>query len=71
MNVGTLKTSPGTSVVSWKDGKRQIRAALKAAVLNLTLYAELAHPRADAPMTAVEREQALLICAATQEVGEV
>jgi hypothetical protein len=46
-------------------------AACSVLVLNLTLYAELAHPRADAPMTAVEREQALLICAATQEVGEV
>ena len=36
MNVGTLKTSPGTSVVSWKDGKRQIRAALKAAGVRAT-----------------------------------
>jgi hypothetical protein len=30
-NIGTLATTPNTSVVVWKDGKRQIRAAAKAA----------------------------------------
>ena len=34
--IGTLKTTAGTSVVSWRDGKRQIRAALKAAGVKAT-----------------------------------
>jgi hypothetical protein len=33
--IGTLRTSVNTSVVSWKDGKRQIRAAAKAAGIKL------------------------------------
>ena len=33
MIIGSLKTSPNSSVVSWQDGKRQIRAAAKAAGL--------------------------------------
>jgi len=35
MNIGTLKTSPNSSVVSWQDGKRQIRAAAKKAGIAL------------------------------------
>ena len=44
--------------------------ACSVLVLNLTLYAELVRPRADAPITAGERDEVLAGCAATQEVGE-
>jgi hypothetical protein len=33
--IGTLRTSAGSSIVSWKDGKRQIRAAAKKAGIKL------------------------------------
>ena len=36
MLIGSLKTTPNTSVVVWKDGKHQIRAAAKAAGINVT-----------------------------------
>ena len=36
MEIGTLKTTPNTSVVVWKDGKRQIRALLKKAGIKPT-----------------------------------
>ena len=35
MIIGSLKTTPNSSVVSWQDGKRQIRAAAKAAGVNV------------------------------------
>jgi hypothetical protein len=35
MKIGLLSTTPGSSVVSWRDGKRQIRAAAKKAGIKL------------------------------------
>ena len=36
MKIGTLKSSPESSSVVWKDGKRQIRALLKKAGIKPT-----------------------------------
>ena len=36
MKIGVLSTTAGSSVVSWNDGKRQIRAAAKKAGIKLS-----------------------------------
>ena len=54
MKIGTLKSSPESSSVVWKDGKRQIRALLKKDQVEAAVEAE-APVVADPPLLILQK----------------